>query len=128
MDHLLDTHAFLWIVADDRRLGRTAKARFLDEQHEFMLSIVSVWEMAIKVSLDKLELPDKVETWVRRQLAANRIRLLPLDFEHAARVDQLPFHHRDPFDRLLAVQALAEKLPLLSADRQFDKYGVDRIW
>jgi PIN domain nuclease of toxin-antitoxin system len=128
LNHLLDTHAFLWIVANDRRLGSRAKARFLDSGNEFTLSIVSVWEMAIKVSLNKLVIPGKVGTWVRRQLATNRIRLLPLDFEHAARVAELPFHHRDPFDRLLAVQAIGEEIPFLSADRVFDRYGVERIW
>ena len=115
-------------MTGDPRIGRQAKKRFLDEQHEFVLSAVSVWEMAIKISLKKLEIPGRVGSWVRRHLAINRIRLLPIDFEHVARVADLPFHHRDPFDRLLAVQALAEKLPFLSADRVFDRYGVERIW
>jgi PIN domain nuclease of toxin-antitoxin system len=126
--HLLDTQAFLYIVADDPRLGATARARFLDPANEFRLSVASAWEMSIKVSLGKLTLPDRPGPWLREQLAENRIVLLPVELDHAARVAELPFHHGDPFDRLLAAQALAEKLPFLSGDSAFDAYGVERIW
>jgi PIN domain nuclease of toxin-antitoxin system len=126
--HLLDTQAFLYVVADDPRLGPAARARFLDPGHDFRLSVASAWEIAIKHSLGKLTLPDRPARWLREQLGENRVGLLPVELDHATRVAELPFHHRDPFDRLLAAQALSEKLPVLSGDRVFDAYGVERIW
>jgi PIN domain nuclease of toxin-antitoxin system len=128
MLHLLDTHAFLYIVADDPRLGREAKKRFLDPRNEFRLSVASVWEIAIKHSLRKVHLPGAVGPWIREQLAENRIALSPIELEHAAHVAALPFHHRDPFDRLLVAQALLEHLPFISGDGALDAYGIERVW
>jgi PIN domain nuclease of toxin-antitoxin system len=123
---LLDTHAFLWWVADDRRLS--ARARRAIGRETSFLSLASCWEMAIKISLKKLIVPDPVDRFVREQLELNGIRLLPVTFEHALAVAGLPFHHRDPFDRLLAAQALDDELSLVSGDRVFEDYGVRRIW
>jgi PIN domain nuclease of toxin-antitoxin system len=126
--YLLDSHAFLWIVSDDPRLSRRAKSRFLDPRNDFRLSVASVWEISIKASLGKLTLPASPRKWIRDALSANAVALLAIEVDHAARVAELPFHHRDPFDRLLASQALSESLPLVSADRIFDRYRVDRVW
>ena len=125
---LLDTHAFLWWVADDRRLSRKARAAIASRDSACFLSLASVWEMAIKVGLNRLELPSSVDRFVSEQMAANAIEPLPIDLGHSGDVARLPFHHRDPFDRLLAAQALGEELAIVSADPVFAKYGVRRVW
>jgi PIN domain nuclease of toxin-antitoxin system len=84
--------------------------------------------MAIKVSLGKLELPSPVGRFLQEQLAVNRILELPIELRHTARASTLPFHHRDPFDRLLAAQALEEGLSIVSADPVFRRYGTKRVW
>jgi PIN domain nuclease of toxin-antitoxin system len=128
MKYLLDAQAFLYVVADDPRLPGRARAFFVDPDNEPRLSVVSAWEIAIKASIKKLALPDRAGAWLSEQLATNQVGLLPIELDHIGRVADLPFHHKDPFDRLLAAQALSEKLPLLSGDIAFDAYGVERIW
>lgn len=128
MTFLLDTHAFLWLLAGDRRLSPASKRLFVDPANEPLLSVASAWEIAIKTSLGKLTLPAPPRRWLRQELSRNGVELLPISFDHATRVAQLPFHHRDPFDRLIAAQALEENLGLLSADAAFDAYGVTRLW
>ena len=125
---LLDTHAFLWWVADDRRLSRKARAAIASRDSACFLSMATVWEMAIKVGLDRLELPSSVDRFVSEQMAANAFEPLPIDLGHPGDVARLPFHHRDPFDRLLVAQALGEGLTIVSADPVFAKYGVKRVW
>ena len=125
---LLDTHAFLWWVNDSAELTRKARAAVSARDNDCYLSIASGWEMAIKVATGKLELPSDVEPFIERQLAANRIRQLPIELRHVARAGALPFHHRDPFDRLLAAQAIDEELSMVSAGPIFRKYGVKRVW
>lgn len=125
---LLDTHTFLWWVNDSAELSRRARTAVGHHGHDCFLSVASAWEMAIKVSIGKLELPAAVERFVEEQLAANRIRTLPIELRHVARAGTLPFHHRDPFDRLLAAQALEEKMSLVTADPVFRRYGVKRVW
>ncbi|MGH9159560.1 MAG: type II toxin-antitoxin system VapC family toxin, partial [Vicinamibacteraceae bacterium] len=102
---LLDTHAFLWWVDDDNRLSRRARAAIADRENDCFLSLTSCWELAIKVSLGKLSLEANVEQFVSVQAATNGFTFLPVQFSHTARVARLPFHHRDPFDRMLAAQA-----------------------
>ncbi len=122
---LLDTHAFLWFVTGDKRLSR--RARRAIESEEPFLSAVSVWEMAIKVSLGRLVLPAPVDEYVAEKRAEG-FSMLSIDWPHAAAVEKLPFLHRDPFDRLLAAQALSERLPLVSSDPVFREYGVKIVW
>lgn len=128
---LLDTHTFLWWVSDDARLSARARA-VVQDAGDVYLSIASCWEMAIKVSLNKLAIGSTpslpVERFVSEHLAVNQFTLLPIDLEDTGRVAELPFHHRDPFDRLLAAQALSEGLTIVSADPVFRKYGVKRAW
>jgi PIN domain nuclease of toxin-antitoxin system len=93
-----------------------------------LLSVASLLEMAIKISLGKLVLTEPFETMVPEQLDLNGIDQLGIAFEHVAQVSKLPFHHRDPFDRLLVAQALVEELPIVSADSSLDAYGVRRLW
>lgn len=123
---LLDTQAFLWWVTDDRRLSKRAARAIAGT--ECLLSVASCWEMAIKISLGKLSVPGAVDRFVQEQIEVNGFRLLGVSLSHLAGVAALPFHHRDPFDRLLAAQALAEDLSLVSADRVFRQYGVTRVW
>jgi PIN domain nuclease of toxin-antitoxin system len=126
MTILLDTQAFLWWVTDDRRLSKRAARAIAGT--ECLLSVASCWELSIKASLGKLSVPGAVDRFVQEQLEVNGFNLLPISLEHVGGVARLPFHHRDPFDRLLAAQALAEDLSLVSADPVFRRYGVTRVW
>lgn len=125
---LLDTHVFLWWIDNDPQLADSARAAIASEHNECFLSVASCWEMAIKASIGKLRLVKPVERFIPEELAANDFQLLPIDFRHVAKVETLPFFHRDPFDRLLAAQALVEKLTVISADAVLAEYGVKRIW
>ena len=124
---LLDTHTFLWWVADDARLSAKARAA-ITRADDVFLSVASCWEMAIKVSVQKLTLPHSVDRFVSEHLGVNQFALLAVHLEHVSQVASLPFHHRDPFDRLLTAQALHEGLPLISANPVFRKYRVKRLW
>lgn len=121
---LLDAHAFLWWVTDDPALKRRARAAIADVDNECFVSHASVWEMAIKAALGKLKLPSTVARFVVEHCEANNFGLLPITLTHVAAVESLPFHHRDPFDRLLVVQAHHEGLTLVSRDPALKAYGV----
>jgi PIN domain nuclease of toxin-antitoxin system len=125
---LLDTHAFLWWVADARELSTRARAVIGDSKNECFVSAASCWEIAIKISIGKLELDGTVERFIPEHLSVNGFQELPVEIRHAARVSRLSFHHRDPFDRLLVCQALEEHLAIVSADPIFRRYGLKRIW
>ena len=128
MNILLDTHAFLWFVADDLRLSNKARVLIESDESQPFLSIASLWEMAIKISLGKLKLEEPFENFIPQQLALNGIGILNLSLEHTAAISTLPFHHRDPFDRLIIVQARIENMPLVSIDPAFDAYQIERVW
>jgi len=125
---LLDTHAFLWWVGEDAKLSRAARDAIGDGANECYFSMASAWELAIKVSLGKLTVNGRLDRLLPEQLAANGFETLHIEVDHVARVASLPFHHRDPFDRLLVAQALAEDLAIVSADLVFRRYGVRRVW
>ena len=125
---LLDTHAFLWWIEGTPELGRRAKAAVADPDNEILVSLASCWELAIEHSLGKLRVPGSLDRFIPEQLTLNGFALLGVELRHVLRVADLPFHHRDPFDRLLATQALEEQLAIVSADRVFRKYGVTTIW
>ncbi len=128
MKLLLDTQAFLWFAGGDKRLSKTARRRIEDSRNDRLLSIASIWEMAIKVELGKLRLTIPLAELIRGGAQENGVRLLPIAAAHAIAVASLPRHHRDPFDRLLVAQALHEQLAVVGADEQFDAYGIRRIW
>ncbi len=128
MKILLDTHAFLWFLMGDPRLTMGARNRIDQPTSEVLLSTASLWEIAIKVSLGKLKLARPFGELIPEQIDANSFGILGISVEHAELVSRLPFLHRDPFDRLLAAQALTEKIPLVSRDAAFDAYGVARMW
>ena len=125
---LLDTHAFLWWTADAKDLSSRARKAIGAADSECWLSVASVWELSIKLSLGKLQLAQPLKRFVPEQLAANRIRLLPLALSHAVLVADLPWHHRDPFDRLLVAQATVEGLTLVTRDKELSAYGVSTLW
>lgn len=128
MNILLDTHAFLWFVDDNPRLSEPARVLIESEDSQPFISMASLWEIAIKISLGKLQLKQPYETFIPQQLALNGIGILNLSLEHTAAIASLPFHHRDPFDRLIVVQAKIEIMTLVSADPAFDAYEIQREW
>ncbi len=128
MIYLLDTHTFLWFINDDAALSNTAKALIEDGQNTIYLSVASVWEMAIKVSLNKLQMPTPFADFIDEQLRKNDIALLGIKTQHTGVVVTLPFHHRDPFDRLIIAQSLSEDIPVIGRDTVFDTYQVKRYW
>jgi PIN domain nuclease of toxin-antitoxin system len=125
---LLDTHSLLWLVTDDPRLSDTARDTFLNTDNELLCSAVVGFEIAVKHSLGKLELAEPPRTFIDNRIRNNALTPFPISMAHAVRVADLPFHHRDPFDRLLTAQALEEDLPVLSADEILSAYGIRRIW
>jgi PIN domain nuclease of toxin-antitoxin system len=125
---LLDTHTFLWFITEDRRLSKTAERLIRDGRNELLLSVASIWEVAIKVRLDRLPIPEPLEKFIPDQLQLNRTHLLPIDLRHTFAVARLPLHHRDPFDRLLICQAQVEGLPIATADPAFSSYEIEVLW
>ena len=128
MKLLLDTHALIWFAENDARLSAQARRSLEDETNDPYCSVASIWEMAIKASLGKLSVTAQLVTTFRRRLETNGFTILPIEYEHAAFVMTLPWHHRDPFDRLLVAQANLEGLALISHDAELDAYGIRRIW
>lgn len=127
MKLLLDTHALIWFQAGDRRLSKAARQAIEADDAELLISAATVWEMAIKASLGRLTLPGPVDTYIAEKVGQG-FRTLAVSWAHTAGVEDLPWHHRDPFDRLLVAQALSERCPVITRDRVFRKYGVEVIW
>jgi PIN domain nuclease of toxin-antitoxin system len=127
MRALLDTHAFLWAIADDKRLSRRAQKIFTGP-NDLWLSVASFWEILIKVRTGKLPLPEPSGPYLVRKAAENRIEVLPIKLDHVLRIESLEEHHRDPFDRVLIAQSIEEKLPLVTSDPHFERYPVELIW
>jgi PIN domain nuclease of toxin-antitoxin system len=128
MNLLLDTHTFLWFVWDDPQLSPTARAGITNPGNRKLISTASCWEIAIKVSLQKLDLGEPYLDFMRREISINLFEILPISLEHASQLVVLPFHHRDPFDRALIAQAMWEQMVIVSVDTAFDAYAVKRIW
>ncbi len=128
MKLLLDTHTLLWFVLNDTRLSDNARSLMKDRSNDLLVSPASYWEIAIKISLGKYTLGEDFMTFMERQIAENDLTTLPITVKHVSTIVTLPFHHRDPFDRLIIAQAIVEEIPVLSADTIFDAYPVRRIW
>jgi PIN domain nuclease of toxin-antitoxin system len=124
---LLDTHAFLWLTSAPGRFRDSVRVQLRDPDTALMLSVASIWEIALKVGLGKLSLPVPVEDYVRSRMARHGVDVLPIGVGHACRVSELPHHHRDPFDRLLVAQGQLEGVAILTADRAFSLYDVETI-
>jgi len=125
---LLDTHTFLWWIANDPQLSPRARQIMEDANTEPLLSAVSGWEIAIKSHLGKLKLPLDLQGFVAEQLRINAIQVLPIQMIHALHVFTLPDHHRDPFDRMLVAQSQLEHLPILTCNPQIARYAVTVMW
>lgn len=125
---LLDTHTFLWWISDDPQLSTSARTAIGDSSNEVFFSAVSAWEIAIKAGLGKLQLSEDLPEFLREQLHENRFFPLPMSIEHALRIQELPRHHQDPFDRALVSQAKSEGLRLVSRDSILRRYPIDVLW
>jgi PIN domain nuclease of toxin-antitoxin system len=125
---LLDTHVLIWLVEGDKNLSTVARSAIEDEDNSLYLSIASLWEITIKLSLGKLDLQLSVDEMVESFLIPGGIEILQIETSHLSILRDLPLQHRDPFDRLIIAQAQAEKMTLISADGVFDLYGVDLRW
>jgi len=128
MKLLLDTHSFLWFIGGSSKLSVNARMLIENVTNQSVLSMASLWEMAIKVSSGKLNLVQPFETFIPQQMSLNGIGLLEILFPHTLVVATLPFHHRDPFDRLIIAQAMVEQIPIVSCDTKFDEYAITRLW
>lgn len=125
---LLDTHAFLWFIEGSTNLSERARKLIEDADNQRFLSIASIWEIAIKVSLNKLELKMTLSELVKQQVRGNAIEVLEIEPEHLDILVSLPFYHKDPFDRLIIAQSLTDELPILSKDTAFHDYSVRVLW
>lgn len=127
MEYLLDTHSLLWFINGDRELSDTAKSYIENPDTTKYVSVASFWEIAVKVSIKKLDL-DMPFTELKEHVSKNGFTILPITFEHTSNLVKLDFHHKDPFDRLLISQALTDQLTIISRDSNFRKYTVNLIW
>lgn len=127
MQLLLDTHAFIWFISGDQALPQRALNAIKDTDNKCYISIASIWEIAIKFSLKKLELKSDFDNIIDF-LAANDIEILPINFQHLQKVTALEFHHRDPFDRLIIAQGLVENLTIITKDEHFPSYTDRLLW
>jgi PIN domain nuclease of toxin-antitoxin system len=125
---LLDTHSFIWFIGGSERLSARARSLIEARENPMLVSVASLWEIAIKNGLGKLSLDRPFAELIPEQLERQQIGVLGVELQHLAELVRLPQHHRDPFDRLIAAQAIAERLPVISADAALDAYGVQRIW
>ena len=128
MKVLLDTHTFLWALLHDHRLTPRAKQILRSDEHQLVFSLVSLWEIAIKIKTGKLNTIGSSVAYIRDEMDAYGLQLLPIRYEHILQLESLPHHHGDPFDRLLIAQALTESLPILTGDRVFANYGIKLVW
>lgn len=125
---LLDTHTFLWFIEGSANLSDGARNLIEDQGNQRFLSTASLWEMAIKVSMSKLDLGMTFTELVEREVVGNAIELLERQPEHLDALAKLPFHHKDPFDRLIIAQSLADDLAVVTRDGAFGNYPVTLLW
>ena len=128
MRYLLDTSSFLWFVSDYDKLSNDAANRLTDTASTIHLSLVSIWEIAVKSNLGKLDLPLPFDEFIDTTLHSYSLRLLYIRISHLRRVAHMPLHHRDPFDRLLIAQAEIENITVITSDAAFDRYPIQRVW
>jgi PIN domain nuclease of toxin-antitoxin system len=125
---LLDTHAFLWFIQGSNKLSETARNLIEDQGNQKLLSIASLWEMSIKVSIGKLDVGMTIAELMNREVSGNGFELLAIKPNHLDELTKLVFHHKDPFDRLIIAQALAEHMPVVTKDNAFGRYAVSLLW
>lgn len=128
MKILLDTHTFLWFIEGNLNLSDIARNAIEDPRNQRFLSVASLWEMSIKVSIGKLELRMTFAELLKREVYANAIELLEIQAQHLDELAKLPFYRKDPFDRLIIAQSLAENIPIVTKDSAFDSYPTTILW
>ena len=128
MKLLLDTHTFMWWHSEPEYIPKNTLILLQDPDNEVILSVVSLWEMQIKIQLGKLNLRDDLELMLKIQQEQNHISLISVTLPHILELKNLPLHHKDPFDRILIAQAINYKLAIVGCDIAFDAYSVQRIW
>ena len=126
MKYLIDTHVFLWMASEPSRLS--APATQACQTGRLWLSVASIWEIAIKAQIGRLNIPGSLRDFVSQHLKAGQISVLTIHARHAFRLGELPLHHRDPFDRMLAAQSLEDGLPLITRDPLLEPYEIERVW
>lgn len=125
---LFDAHSFIWWIDEPAKLSATALAALEDENNRLFLSDVSIWEMQIKVQLGKMKLKLSLESLIDNQQRDNKVEILQIKTKHIISLDNLPFHHKDPFDRLLIAQSKVENLTIVTRDQEFPAYGAKLLW
>ena len=128
MRFLLDSHTLIWSADRPDRITSAAMTAMGDPANELLVSAATLWEIAIKFGLGRLPISLPYRQWMEKAMVDLGLVLLPITLDHAERLALLPWHHRDPFDRLLVAQAQVEGVPLVSADETLDPYGISRIW
>lgn len=128
MNYLLDTHSLIWFIGGDEQLSNEAREEIENEENIIFVSTASLWEISIKSSIGKLKLGKPFEELFPQYLVENEIDILDIKIQHLQALISLPFHHRDPFDRLIICQSLVEKLTIIGKERLFDDYGIERLW
>ena len=124
---LIDTHTFIWLIDDDPKLSSTCKGLIEDSDNEIFISIASLWEMAIKISIGKLKVAGVLQQMID-ELYLRNIQILSINPSHVLKVETLPFHHKDPFDRIIVAQCLVENITAISVDEILDEYHVNRVF
>lgn len=125
---LLDTHAFLWFIVGSQRLSVNARAAIEDAGNQKLISMASLWEMAIKVGLGRLALAEPLDSLIPAQIHGNGFEILAIQVNHVSAVAKLPVRHGDPFDRMLIAQAIVENMPIVTVDTAFEGYSVHTLW
>lgn len=128
MNLLLDSHTFIWWRDDPDKLSPIAFSEISNPKNDIFLSVVTVWELQIKIALNKFSVRGRLEKAVKDEQKNNGFQILPVKLSHALYIENLPLHHKDPFDRLLISQAIIENMNLVSADANFADYQVNLLW
>lgn len=128
MKLLLDTHVFIWWDSEPARLSKKVLSLCSDPGNTLLLSVVSAWEMQIKMQLGKIKLDFPLQDIINEQRQDNGLQIVPVELEHVLALQSLPAHHKDPFDRLLIAQARTENAALVSKDKAFLNYQIDLVW
>lgn len=127
MNYLLDTHALIWFLNGDKNLSSKARKSIESAGASSFVSVVSLWEIAIKISLKRLDVKASFEQ-IGEEILKNNFQILPISFQDTLVLSSLPFHHRDPFDRLLIAQGMNNNLTIISKDQYFTNYEVIVLW
>jgi PIN domain nuclease of toxin-antitoxin system len=128
MKLLLDSHTFKWWRDEPNKLSPTAFAKISNPNNDVFLSVVTAWELQIKIALNKFTIKGRLQKAIKDEQQNNGFKILPVNLSHALYLENLPLHHKDPFDRLLISQAIVENMTLVSADPEFAKYQVNLLW